>query len=323
MTPITLHDGHNSSQRSNSVDIAKGILIILVVTGHVLNGSPTDASTRGYIYFFHMPLFIFLSGYLSSGSVHRDSPTTSAGKQFSRMGRPYLLALAFYTTISIVRSSESFSVGIAVDAALYPFYHLWYIPAIVIYFFATQALIRLGIGIAPVIAISAALSVLLGEFSDRDSGSHFLYYLGDKRYYYYWFFFALGVALRTATLSARWIAPCTLIAAGGAALVLNGIETKPIYIWTLFLIINLIAALSLVATLQSFPSTSVPALQAAGQASLPIYLWHILPIFIAKSVFSGQAQILAATVGAFIVGVCSIALQYSKLPLKRWACGET
>lgn len=323
MMPQASNGEPGSSQRNNSVDIAKGVLIILVVIGHVLQGSPTDLSTRGYIYFFHMPLFILLSGYLSSGSIHRDSPSTSAGKQFRRMGRPYLLAFVLYTMTSIARSSESLSMGIAIDAALYPFYHLWYIPAIVIYFFATQGLIRLGIGIVPIIAISAIISALLGEYSTRNSGAHFLYYLGDKRYYYYWVFFALGVAMRTASLSARWIAPCALIATGGAALALNGMETESIYMWILFLIINLIAALSLVATLQSFPSTSMPALQATGRASLPIYLWHILPIFIANSMLSGQAQIVVATVGAAIVGLCCIALQHSKLPLKRWVCGET
>jgi fucose 4-O-acetylase-like acetyltransferase len=42
------------------IDIAKGIAIILVVVGH----STTSKVFVNFIYLFHMPLFIFLSGYL-------------------------------------------------------------------------------------------------------------------------------------------------------------------------------------------------------------------------------------------------------------------
>lgn len=323
MTHLTTNSMHDVSQRNTSVDIAKGLLIILVVAGHLLHGNPSDVSTRGFIYFFHMPLFILLSGYLSYGSLHRDSPSTSARKQFRRMGRPYLLAFAFYTGISIARSNESLNIETAVDAVLYPFYHLWYIPAVVIYFFATKVLVRLGVGSTLIVVISAALSIVMGEFSSRDSGSEFLYYFGDKRYYYYWVFFALGIAMRSPALSRKWIAPSALIAAGGAALALSCIDKDAMHLWILFLMANFMAALSLIATLQSFPSASIPVLQATGQASLPIYLWHILPIFIATAIFSGQAQVLAATAGAAITVVGCIILQRSSFPLKRWICGET
>ena len=46
--------------RNTRIDIAKGIGIILVVLGHAnLNMVLTNI-----IYLFHMPLFIFISGYL-------------------------------------------------------------------------------------------------------------------------------------------------------------------------------------------------------------------------------------------------------------------
>ncbi len=45
--------------RNNSIDIAKGILIFLVVLGHAPEGS---AALHKYIYWFHMPAFFIISG---------------------------------------------------------------------------------------------------------------------------------------------------------------------------------------------------------------------------------------------------------------------
>lgn len=46
-------------QRDHSVDILKGIGILLVIIGHC----DLFAVFRSIIYSFHMPLFIILSGY--------------------------------------------------------------------------------------------------------------------------------------------------------------------------------------------------------------------------------------------------------------------
>lgn len=46
------------------IDIFKGIAITLVVAGHA--GSPINT----YIYLFHMPAFIFISGYTYNGQKY-------------------------------------------------------------------------------------------------------------------------------------------------------------------------------------------------------------------------------------------------------------
>lgn len=54
--------------RDNYWDQAKGVLILLVVFGHVLeqclNGR-INTTTYSWIYTFHMPLFVFVSGYFT------------------------------------------------------------------------------------------------------------------------------------------------------------------------------------------------------------------------------------------------------------------
>jgi len=57
-------------------DNIKGILILLVVFAHFLFGlqsSPVIDWLVDAIYFFHMPAFVFVSGYFSK-SAHSKSP---------------------------------------------------------------------------------------------------------------------------------------------------------------------------------------------------------------------------------------------------------
>lgn len=51
-----------SSKRIESLDIAKGIGILIVVLGHVLRTD--DVFLKKFIFSFHMPLFFMLSGFV-------------------------------------------------------------------------------------------------------------------------------------------------------------------------------------------------------------------------------------------------------------------
>ena len=50
--------------RNKNIDLIKGILVLLVIIGHVLKGSLSENLARYIIYSFHMPLFIAIAGYL-------------------------------------------------------------------------------------------------------------------------------------------------------------------------------------------------------------------------------------------------------------------
>jgi fucose 4-O-acetylase-like acetyltransferase len=77
-----------------SIDIAKGLAIILVVYGHLIEHSmaPWAQDFLGIpvfkvIYTFHMPLFFFVSGYLMAGSLSRHG----AGEVFRSRVRSLLV----------------------------------------------------------------------------------------------------------------------------------------------------------------------------------------------------------------------------------------
>jgi len=66
-----------SPARDYYIDNIKGVLIILVVCGHLLSTLQDMNSTfaigvRTFIYFFHMPGFIFMSGYLAKGFLKKQ-----------------------------------------------------------------------------------------------------------------------------------------------------------------------------------------------------------------------------------------------------------
>ena len=58
-------------QRSSYWDNVKGILIILVVFAHLLEIVNTNSILYKFIYLFHMPLFVFVSGYFAKFNLKK------------------------------------------------------------------------------------------------------------------------------------------------------------------------------------------------------------------------------------------------------------
>lgn len=91
------------SQRDLSLDYIKGVLIFLVVYGHCLYWLDGNNNTELYyfvpyvIYSFHMPLFIFLSGYFFSKSLENDF-LKIISKRFKRLIVPHF----FFNIIMII-----------------------------------------------------------------------------------------------------------------------------------------------------------------------------------------------------------------------------
>ena len=127
--------------RIKSIDIARAICIILVVIGHYFpDGSPQwYCNFRGWIYSFHMPAFMFISGYVYQ-LTHKEQPYLKfAGKKARRLLVPYLIVSVVIILIKILSQSLT---GVQVKNPVGPdaFYkmfigpeaafHLWFILAL-------------------------------------------------------------------------------------------------------------------------------------------------------------------------------------------------
>ena len=87
------------SNRETWIDVAKGLLIILVVIGHAADFGYPMLITK-YIYWFHMPAFFALSGLLCKPPGETFSLKAWAIKRARQLIVPYL---SFLTIITIYR----------------------------------------------------------------------------------------------------------------------------------------------------------------------------------------------------------------------------
>lgn len=101
-----MKDVTSGRQRYESIDIAKAFAIVLVVIGHF----SCAYMPRGYdvmvevIYMFHMPLFMFASGFLYR-ATHREQPYGKfiAGK-FKRLMVPYFTVSVLVISLKLAMS---------------------------------------------------------------------------------------------------------------------------------------------------------------------------------------------------------------------------
>ncbi|WP_458459768.1 acyltransferase family protein [Pseudobutyrivibrio sp.] len=87
----------DSKTRNNNIDIIKGIAIILMVYGH------TFGVARDFIYLFHMPVFIFVSGYCFN-KAHGASLQQAEGYFFSRVRRLLIPYMGFNIVYAILNN---------------------------------------------------------------------------------------------------------------------------------------------------------------------------------------------------------------------------
>lgn len=92
------------------IDFAKAIAIILVVIGHYSpNNYPVWYSQmRSIIYGFHMPLFMFASGFVYIATVRQESYGTFLLRKLKRLMIPYLVVSVIIITIKMLTQGTAY-----------------------------------------------------------------------------------------------------------------------------------------------------------------------------------------------------------------------
>ncbi|MBD5461397.1 MAG: acyltransferase family protein, partial [Lachnospiraceae bacterium] len=103
-----------SGQREKFPDLLKGFAIILVVLGHCIQeGSGERFSTETlyfydrlyqFLYSFHMPLFMMVSGYLCWGSIERADSGKKRLELIRRRAKSLLTPVFFWTAVEYIRN---------------------------------------------------------------------------------------------------------------------------------------------------------------------------------------------------------------------------
>jgi fucose 4-O-acetylase-like acetyltransferase/lysophospholipase L1-like esterase len=150
-----MFDIQNSNINKNRVyywDNIKGILISLVVMGHFLLDYLDFGYARyivSFIYFFHMPAFVFVSGYFSK------TEDTRANKSIAKIITIYLI----FNTEIMVLSSFLFDASYQL---ITPYYSFWYLISLVFWRLTIQYVEKLK----DLLFFSIIVALLIGFWGD-------------------------------------------------------------------------------------------------------------------------------------------------------------
>lgn len=110
------------TRRDASLDTLVGVLIVLVVVGHAIQpvGGALGETVLQWLFMFHMPAFVFLSGYLT-----RMSTQWSPSRIVTRLLFPYLIAQIAHAAVDATINGASFTVTL-----LTPAWTTWYLLAL-------------------------------------------------------------------------------------------------------------------------------------------------------------------------------------------------
>ncbi|GGK81053.1 membrane protein [Planomonospora parontospora subsp. parontospora] len=212
-TPVRT-DPPGETGRDPFFDNAKFLAIALVVSGHLIEDLRDVAVAHAayfYVYVFHMPLFIVLSGYLSRNFTFSSG---KARKLISTLAVPYVLFELAYSLPRLVMH------GKLEISLLDPYYLTWFLMSLFLWRLSTPVWQQLRWPLA----VAVGLSLLSGTSSLPDE-------LSMNRTLALLPFYVLGLMLRPehfALLRRRGmrVAGAAVLAAGAAAALVLHTEVR-------------------------------------------------------------------------------------------------
>lgn len=159
-TPETETEPPPRKERDPYFDNAKYLAILLVVIGHSIVGLrdvPVARAAYLFIYLFHMPLFIVITGYLSRNFTFNDG---KARKLIVQLGIPYVVFEFAYSTYDWQVGKNDLEISL-----LDPYYLTWFLLALFLWRLSTPVWqqIRWPLGVAVAISLLSYMTVLSGD----------------------------------------------------------------------------------------------------------------------------------------------------------------
>ncbi|GII82716.1 hypothetical protein Ssi03_07060 [Sphaerisporangium siamense] len=297
--------------REPYLDNVKFLLIALVPTGHALVPTLATHSSRSaylFIYVFHMPLFVLISGYLSRNFWNSNAKTNKLVDTFLV---PYVVVEVGYAVLRFA-FGHKFSLTIIDPAWLN-----WYLLALLLWRLSTPVWkrMRYPLPIAVAVYLLAGLSDLPGDFS-------------MDRFFGLMPFFVLGLLLQPhhfEMLNRLWVkivAVVALVGAAGVAILISPkVPLDPIYYkdsyadldlsWWMGMAMRvglLVAALVVSVAILALVPRKRTWFSDLGTRTLYCYLLHGVPVYIAKEMGWLSFPWLHGPLGVMAIASSSFAL---------------
>lgn len=127
----------NQKVRDYQFDNFKFILIILVVIGHfirpLINDFPAMLALYDVIFTFHMPMFVFISGYFAKCYINSDKRASVVTKMFCTFVIFQTIYYFFYNYVMLEPTEFSL---------ILPYWTLWYLMAMVVWLIILPYMVR-------------------------------------------------------------------------------------------------------------------------------------------------------------------------------------
>jgi fucose 4-O-acetylase-like acetyltransferase len=272
-------------KRDPYLDNVKFVLIALVVVGHSLVPTLSADSSRAlyiFIYTFHMPLFVLISGYLSRNFWNSNAKTNKLVDTF----------LVPYVIVEVGYAALRFGLGQKWSLTIIdPAWLNWYLLALLFWRLSTPVWKRMKnpVPVAIAIYLFAGFSQIKGDFS-------------MDRFFGLMPFFVIGLVMQPEhfeMLNRRWIKIVSLVTILAAAAVAVFIAPKaplsPFYFkssyqdldlsWWMGLGVRaglLVCALAMCFAVLALVPRGETWFSDLGTRTLYCYLLHGIPVLIAK-----------------------------------------
>ncbi|MDO9207679.1 MAG: acyltransferase family protein [Sulfuricurvum sp.] len=278
---------------NHTLDATKGILILLVIFGHILSGGELSGYIKYSIYAFHMPLFFGISGFMLKKELFSIPFTDLTKKYFHRLIIPFIFAYVVYSLIEVQLFDP-----------LYPWFHLWFVPAFLLFILYLYIIEYFKINILLMLLISFTFSILWTGYYSFKAEIDGFYFMGDKRFYYDFVFLLFGYYLRNYAklFNLNWLILSILFVCSAIDVFILNSQAEITFIYSASWVVFNLSLIYITLRLASiFSSIKIPLINQIGQASLPIYLWHIVPLLIVQEIFTGYFYLLSYLVGVSVI----------------------
>jgi fucose 4-O-acetylase-like acetyltransferase len=312
-----MSESANKKQRIYYWDNMKGILIFLVVLGHALYSFQNFSKINAIVdilYMFHMPAFVFISGYFSVSKNSRSYKSLA----------PLFFAFLIFNTVHMMYAGTWH--------ILSPYYSCWYLIALIFWRLITPHLAKIK-GILPMLLV---ISLIAGFWKDIDNT------LAMARIITFYFYFMAGYLYRDGYFSK--IADkyksldnkkkgilITAFSVSSLALLLLGYKFLSFKTADLLMqhyirntrimqrgYIFVTAIIVIITILLITPKKEIPILSTIGRNSLTIFLFHrIITLICAKYLGAYLSSTLIALLYGLLLSV-AITLLFGLDPIAKY-----
>jgi peptidoglycan/LPS O-acetylase OafA/YrhL len=314
MTAVIINDTKKPQlskpqSRLSDVDALRGLLIILVVYGHITlhsypQGNEWYEFTRTVVYLFHMPAFLFVSGfiyfYTGNALFNRSKYFRSISSRAERLLIPYfamifvvifgkMIVFHFLPVDAAPKSLIDGILGVFGPASESPVNSLWYLFVLFIYCVVTPLLMMLLRGKIELVFI-LAIVLYFNKFTE--------YFYIHKSSFFYVFFIYGCIACKYSQYYLTFIDRYRILLGTTAVSIIAVVLWLNNYMGIMVISFAAIPALHSICRLDYVKNSTV--LQLFSKYSMIIYLLNsissgVLKAFILKfSTWNGTAFLLWA-----------------------------